>query len=253
MSVILLIDILLILGLGVPVFVFRRKWDSWADRTSHQRKPFKGRRRFGLRSWAARSFILDTPREEVVCRINTLTEMDWTASPGDETGLGALAPMLGNRKIETGIKIDWLDDETAEFQARQHAEWPPMPDDGSHLPLRQRQRLAERVMLHVSPESGGRTRVSYELQLPSWVLITSAAAVVLLAWITWGLWALQSYDLYTQILNRHGLQPAWLLRNTAVLWVLTAWVLHNLMRIFRLQNISLLDNLIATFGPVTSR
>ena len=263
MVAILLIDIILLAAFGVPVYLACRKWTEWTSRLSDMVQPFEKPRRFGRRSWAARSFVLDAPADKIRQDLNALTEMEWTSAPsepsrqskaGDDisTGLMAVAPLFGSRTVPTGVEIEWLDDETAELHARQHADWPSIPEDEVRLPFKQRQRLAERVMLHIVPLPDGRTRISYELRTPDWVYVMGGTAFLAALWISWGLWELQSVRLFAELTRQYGLKPEWLLWNTATFWILAAWMVTYIARLIRLQNISLLDGVISTFGQTSS-
>ena len=124
MTLIALTDIALLLIVGVPVLLIYRSWARWVDRLADRLWPFEKPRRFGLRSWAARSFVLNTPAEEVRRRLNELTEMEWSetglgSSKAREvisSGLAALSPLLGVRKVSTGVEVEWLDDQTAAWR-----------------------------------------------------------------------------------------------------------------------------------------
>lgn len=259
MAAILIIEIIVLLALGVPIFLACRRWAEWVDRLSDRLWPFEKPKRFGRRSWAARSFVLEASAEDVVRRIDGLTEMacDSAASARPESARAgdavssqflAMAPMLGKQTIETGIEIEWLDEQTAEMEARQYADWPATAEDDAQLPFKQRQRVVEQAVLYIEPMSGNRTRVSYELRVPDWIYVMAGAALVLAAWLTWGLWELQAVELFGSLARHYGLEPQWLLWNTAALWILLGWMVPHVARLIRLQSVSLLDNVIATFG-----
>lgn len=251
MAVILLVDVILVLAVGLPIFLACRRWAEWVDRLSDRLQPFERPRRFGRRSWAARSFVLKTPADEVVRSVDTLTEAEWTAS--EDNPFSALAPMLGSEKVPTGIEIEWLDGETASLHARQYADWPHTPEDERRLPFKQRQRLAENVLLYIEPLADENARVSYELQFPAWIYVIYAAVLLFMLWATWCVAECQDSAPCARLAGRYGLELGWLLWNMAVPWILVVWAVVNAVRLLRLQNISLLDNVISTFGSMASR
>ena len=234
---VIILNILLAVVIGVPIFRALRLWEEWVKQSSMLVRPFTWTKRFGWRSWASRGFVLNTSPEDVVAKINLLPEKDWTTNQSNTTigdsDMAALAPMLGKTKFETGIKVEWIDDKTVELRAWQHADWPVLREDVKHLPLRQRQRLAEHVILHVEPDGSGKTRVGYEVELPAWVLVAAAATLLLMGWIA----------RMTVVLH---LIP--LLLNLVFISLFAVWF----GRILKLQNISLLDNLVSTFGPISA-
>jgi len=260
-TLIALTDIALLLIIGVPILLIYRSWARWVDRLADRLWPFEKPRRFGLRSWAARTFVLNTPADEVRRRLNELTEMEWSETGLESSkarevlssGLAALSPLLGVRKVSTGIEVEWLDHQTVELHARQYADWLPTPEDDTRLPFKQRQRVAERALLHIEPAPGGRTRVSYELRAPVWIYVMSAAITLSIAWISWGVWEYQRGAFFAEWAPRHGINTTWALWNAAVFWIPLAWVATRISKVIRLQNISLLDNVISTFGQMTSK
>ena len=75
MFLMILIDIIILVGIGIPIFLLHRRWHGWVGREPANDRPVPGRRRFGLRSWAARSFVLDKPVAHVKEQIDGLPEM----------------------------------------------------------------------------------------------------------------------------------------------------------------------------------
>lgn len=151
-----------------------------------------------------------------------------------------MAFMMGLRKFPSGITVEWLDRQTADVRARQYSDWPPSMIDGSHLPLRQRQRLAEHLILHVEPTVEGMTSISYELERPMWVYVMVTAAVLLSAWLTWGILSF-GWARSMQILH------------CILLWSSAGLAIVYAMRILRLQSVGLLDAIISTLGPLENR
>lgn len=242
MFLMILIDIIILVGIGIPIFLLDRKWQGWVGRQPANDRPFPGRRRFGLRSWATRSFVLDKPVKHVKELIDGLPEMSYAEAAamigvrGRTSSFMALAPLTGKQVFETGIETEWLTHDTVEIRAHSYADWPLNALDDAPLPARQHQMVFEHAVLHVAPHGEKQTRVAYELETPVWTYLLSGAIILLVVWIAW--------------LVRRTLGPAADVErmNLAAMAVLTAWALTRVTEVLRLQSIGLMDSVVRTFG-----
>ncbi len=249
MFLMILIDILILLAVGVPIALLHRKWRAWVDREPQYAWPFDRPRRFGLRSWAARSFVLDKPVERVKELIDGLPEMDYAEAAAMVGARGsavsgsfmALAPLAGRQVFETGIETEWTAPDTAELHARAYADWPVNVLDSADLPAKQHQMTFEHALLHVQPHQENKTRVSYELQAPPWVYMLVAAIVLLVGWAAWMLW------------RALGPESAVEKINLGLMAVLTGWLLASSASVLRLQSMALMDSVVRTVGPLVRR
>ena len=236
------VDIIILLAVGVPIAVLHRKWRAWVDRQSANLRPFREKRRFGLRSWAARSFVLEKPVEHVREMIDDLSEMSYAEAAamvqvrGRPSNFMALAPLTGKQVFETGIETEWLSHDTAEIGSHSYADWPLNATDEGTLPAKQHQMVFEHAFLRVEPHDEGQTQVSYELETPAWVYLLYVAIVLLVAWVTW--------------LVGRALDPVEQLQRTnlALMALLTTCGLARMASVLRLQSIALMDSVIRTFG-----
>jgi hypothetical protein len=200
--------------------------------------------------------VLDAPTDDVKAKLDVLPEIstetllfDPSSSGAAGSGSGrsrspfsALWGLFPGKKLSTGIEIEWLDDQTADIHALQYSDWPDNPEDEANLPMKQRQRLADHLMIYVEPTSDNGTRISYELEVPAWIYVLSGAIVVFLLWIAWAVSGLVADKGY-----------AWIRWDAAVLWFPLTWIATRIIVVFRLQSISLLDNVISTFGSMDPR
>ncbi len=249
MFLMILIDILILLAVGVPIALLHRKWREWVDREPQNIWPFDGTRRFGLRSWAARSFVIDKPIAHVKELIDGFPEINYAEAAAMVSARGsavsgsfmALAPLTGRQVFETGIETEWIAPDTVEIRARAYADWPVNALDSADLPAKQHQMTFEYALLHVKPHQENGTRVSYELQAPPWVYMLVAAIVLLVGWAAWMLWRALGPD--------SAVEKA----NFGLMAVLTAWLLTSTASVLRLQSVALMDSVVRTLGPLVRR
>lgn len=241
MLLMILIDIVILLAVGIPILVLYRKWHAWAERDRTARL-LQGRRRFGFRSWAARSFVIDAPIERVKEAIDGLPEMSYAEAAamierrGRAANFMALAPLTGKQVFETGIETEWIAPDTVEVRAHSYADWPINALDDADLPARQYQMMFEHAVVHIGRSGESRTKVSYELETPVWAYLLSGALVLLVGWVAWLIWRMLPPD---ADIGR---------TNIAVMSVLAAWVLTRLTEVLRMQSVALMDGIVATFG-----
>ncbi len=242
MFLMILIDIIILVAVGIPIFLLYRRWHAWVEREPASDRPFQGRRRFGLRSWAARSFVLDKPVAHVKEMIDSLPEMSYAEAAamiearGRTGSVMALAPLTGKQVFETGIEIDWLTHDTVEIRAHSYADWPLNALDDAALPAKQHQMLFEHAILRVEPDGEKHARLDYELRTPVWTYLLCGAIILLVVWIAW-------------LIGRTLAPAADIARmNLAGMAVLTAWVITRVTEVLRLQSIGLMDSIIRTFG-----
>ncbi|MCL6519618.1 MAG: hypothetical protein K6T99_07260 [Armatimonadetes bacterium] len=249
---VLFAEIGLLILLGIPAVLVYKRWVRWVDRLSPYQRPFEHSRRFGVRSWAARAFVVTSSPIAVKERINALGEItleNLLKREEDKSSLLSMATMFGKSSFPTGIQVEWLDQETADLRARMYADWPENLEDSVRLPLRQRQMLAEHAVIYIKPEDDRCTKIEYEIEKPMWVYILSGALILLALWTAWGASNL------VRILTPSHLQSAllpWLYVNTAVFGAALACVIGTILPILKLQSISLFDNVIAGFGEIIS-
>ena len=81
------------------------------------------------------------------------------------------------------------------------------------------------------------------METPAWIYVVSGALFVLVLWATWMVWD----PLHRA---RPWLSLWWLELNSVVIF---APLVYMVTRILRLQSISLIDNVISAFGPMTPR
>ncbi len=238
----ILIDIIILAAIGLPIALLCRRWQAWINRGPRTLRPFRAARRFGLRSWAARSFVLDTPPERVKERIDDLPEMSYAdaaaliAARGRTASFMALAPLAGKQVFETGIETDWIAPDTVEIRAHSYADWPLNALDDAELPAKQYQMMFERAIVRVERHGENRARVSCELETPVWAWMLSGAIALLVGWAAWMVWRSLSPGA--------GAERA----NTAIMAALTAWTATRVTELLRLQSIALMDSVVRTFG-----
>jgi len=243
MLIFLILNAVIALSVGVQVCLAYRKWSQWIDRISTRASVFDKPRRFGWRSWIARSFILDTPTAEVVKRINELTEQEWpantTAQHSSQSYLSAIAPLISAGKVPTGIEVEWIDSNTARIMARQYADWPELVCCDKALPFRQNQLTVRDLFVYVEENPGGGTKLSYEAQTPIWLFALLGTIVLFIVWIARALWWFQ--------VSRHATKVLTPL-NVLVLVIILFWIALLCVRVLRLQSVSLLDSLVYSLG-----
>ena len=187
-----------------------------------------------------------------MARIDTLPEKEIDpVAAMDQPGLAAIAPMLGKTRFETGIQVEWIAPDTADLRSTPYADWPELREDWERLPFKQRQRLAEHFLLHVESRPGDKTFVGYELQFPAWAMVAVGAGVALLAWLTWQAGVFQGTRTFQALSEQWGLNGGCMWRSIVFLWALALYAAAKLLRILKLQNTSLIDNLMSTFGPIS--
>lgn len=242
MFLMILIDIVILTAIGIPIFLVYRRWHGWVEREPANDRPFSGRRRFGLRSWAARSFVLDKPVEHVREAIDRLPEMSYPEAAaivearGRTSSFMALATLTGKQVFETGIETEWLTQDTLEIRAHSYADWPMNALDRAELSAKQHQMLFEHAILRVERSDEAVTRVSYELETPAWAYLLYGAIILFVLWIAW-------------LIGRTLAPAAYVARmNLAGMAVLVVWVLTRVTEVLRLQSIALMDSVLGTFG-----
>jgi len=258
---IVLADIALLLGVGAPIFLVYRRWKRWVDRLSDYAESFEKPRRFGFRSWAARSFVLDITAEQIKQQLDSLTELTLeeatsiVASRGPSKARQAgrfsfagLASLSGQQTFPTGIEVDWTDSETAELQTQSYADWPLNPEDDARLPAKQRQMLFRHAVIHAEPQGEGRSRVSYELEVPIWAYVMSGMILLLIGWAGWILWHVFAAQAHIDPLATRLEQL-----NITLIGAALAWISTRMIGVLRLQSISLFENVISTFGRLVPR
>jgi hypothetical protein len=238
-----LLDILILCCIGIPLFLAYRKWKQWVHQLSTYLVSFKSRKRFGWRSWVARSFLLDASTTEVVRGIDRLTQQDWFSALTElsvrNPYLAAMLPFVGRSEIPTGIEVEWLSEQTAMVKARQYSDWPRAAEPSTLLPFRQNQLVAREFLLHVESEVDNGTRVSYEVKTPTWLYILLGAIALFTFWFGQLCWEYQV---------GHGARIPLVLLNTLVLGVSFLWMSILCVKILTFQSICLLDGVIHTFG-----
>ncbi|MHB0999497.1 MAG: hypothetical protein ACYC27_09645 [Armatimonadota bacterium] len=249
--ILIAIDILLLLAFAFPVYYLRKIWNDWVNNKSEFLRPYTEPLQFGRRSWASRSFVLNTSVDEVRRHIDELPEINMDAILNDPSKASSVSPLLyvlPNKIQPTGIEVKWINANTVDIHARQYSDWPSNPEDDTPLPMKQRQRLVEHLVIHVQPESGNRTKISYELEIPSWIYVVTGAIILLLLAATWGMLDYQLGEAFQSMASGQGYNTSLIIWNTALLWVPLAWIATRITQVFRLQSISLIDNVISTFG-----
>lgn len=246
MFLMILIDIVILLVVGIPILVLYRKWQAWVERDQRLIRPFDRQKRFGLRSWATRSFVLEAPIEHVKELIDGLPEMSYAdaaaiiSSRGRSSNFMALAPLTGKQVFETGIQTEWIAPDTVEIRAHPYADWPLNVLDDAELPAKQHQMVLEHALLYVEPNGEKRTLVSYELETPAWTYLLSGALVLLVGWVAWLVWRTLGPGAYADRMN------------LLIMAVITIWVLTRVIDVMRLQSVGLMDGVIRTFGSPIS-
>lgn len=246
----ILIDVLLILGFAIPVRYLYLKWGEWVGRKDPFLREFTHRKRFGWKSWVKRSFRINASMEDVQKHVNTLSEMSIETLIFDPVKSKTMSPILAampNRKFATGIEINWLNANTVEINAGQYADWPANEEDDINLPIKQRQRLVEHLVFHLEPGDLNTTVISYEMETPTWIYIMLASIILLLIAATWGMLNLQLSEAF---IKAAGKNHKMIIVNTSILWVPLAIITTRILGVFRLQSISLIDNVILTFGKM---
>lgn len=232
----------------ITVWLVYQRWDRWVGRLSPFVWPFRRRKRFGLRSWATRAFLLNTSADEIRRHLDLLPEISaeslmYQRAADDPSGISALFGMFPGRRFPTGIEIEWLNADTLEIHCKPYADWPASHEDQAPLPLKQRQRLADHMLLYLEPQPLGGSRVSYELQTPAWFYIALAAASAMALWIAW---AISTYSFAHTLFSGTGVSPRYWLP-IGILW---APAIVGVARILRLQSVSLMDSVVSTFGEL---
>lgn len=239
----LILNAIIALSVGVQVSLAYRKWTQWVDRMSTRVCVFDKPRRFGWRSWIARSFILDTPIAEVIRRINQLTEQEWPASTraqhSTQSYLSAIAALMSAGKVPTGIEVEWIDGNTARITARQYADWPELVCHDETLPFRQNQLTVRDLFVYVEENPAGGTKLSYEAQTPIWLFVLLAAIMLFVVWIAKALWWFQ--------LSHHAATVLTHL-NVLILVTILLWIALLCVRVLKLQSVSLLDRVVYNLG-----
>jgi hypothetical protein len=248
----ILIDILLILGFALPVRYLHLKWGEWVSRKDPYLREYIHDKKFGWKSWVRRSFAINSSIEDVRKHVNALSEMSIDTLIFDPVKSKTMSPILAampNRKFNTGIDINWLNPDKVEINARQYADWPANEEDDINLPIKQRQRLVEHIIIHLEPGDLNTTKISYEMETPSWIYIMLVSIILLLIAATWGMLNLQMSEAF---IKAAGKNHKMIIVNTSILWIPLAVVTTRILSVFRLQSISLLDNVILTFGKLIS-
>lgn len=251
--ILLTFDILLLLGFALPIRYLYLKWGGWVDQKSPLLRPFTYAKRYARRSWVTRSFVIETPIDDVRRRLKELPEISMETllfDPSKSRSISPLLAMAGNRTFDTGIELNWLGPDTVEIHARQYADWPANAEDDVNLPIKQRQRLVERVVFHLKSEGLESARVSYEMETPSWVYIMNIAIILLVITAAWGMLQFQLSEAFGRTAGKMLMM---VIVNTSILWIPLAWVATRITAVFRFQSISLLDNVISTFGKMLPR
>lgn len=248
----ILVDAAVIVGLALPIHYLYKKWGDWVNQKSRLLRPFEYELIFGRRSWVARSFDIDSPIEFVRDKINALRKISLESLMFDAEKSKSISPLVtiaGEREYDTGIEISWIDENTAIIKARQYADWPANEEDDVHLPAKQRQRLVERLVIHLKPIGFDKTRVSYEMEIPVWIYVLNIAIVLLVIAAAWAMLQFQMRDAFVKAAGKNH---AFIVINTTILWIAIAYISTRITGVFRLQSISLIDNVIATFGRIVS-
>lgn|GEM_PF-3474352 len=225
------------------------RWKHWVNRLSPYEYPYEKPREFGRRTWVARSFLLTSPVKEVRERLDAMQRITLTELAGRKDAQSStlyMAAMLGRTTFPTGIQVTWLNEEKAEVQAQQYADWPENPDDTANLPLKQRQLLAERGIFHLTHQDGC-TRIHYELLIPPWIYVMTAAILISVVWFGWCL-----IEGLPRLLGYHSASTWFVLVQVAYLAIFTMLALR-ITTIMKLQSISLFDNVVASLGELRRR
>lgn len=246
----IIIDILLILGFALPVRYLYLKWGEWVSLKDQYLREYPYKKQFGWKSWVTRSFQINASMEEVHKHIDALSEMNLETLIFDPVKSKTMSPILAampNKKFATGIEINWLNTNSVEINARQYADWPANEEDDINLPIKQRQRLVEHLIFHLEPGDLNTTKISYEMETPSWIYIMLVSIILLLIAATWGMLNLQLSDAFIKVAGKNSKM---IIVNTSILWIPLAVITTRILSVFRLQSISLIDNVILTFGKM---
>ncbi|MHB1458079.1 MAG: hypothetical protein ACYC0V_14310 [Armatimonadota bacterium] len=246
----IIIDMLLILGFALPVRYLYLKWNEWVSRKEPYMRAFIHEKRFGWKSWVRRSFQINASMEEVHKHVNDLSEMSIETLLFDPVKSKTMSPILAampNRKFATGIEINWLNPNAVEINARQYADWPANEEDDINLPIKQRQRLVEHLVFYIEPGELNTTKISYEMETPVWIYVMLTSIILLLIAATWGMLNLQMTEAF---IKAAGKNHKMIIVNTSILWIPLAAITTRILSVFRLQSISLIDNVISTFGKM---
>lgn len=248
--ILLVIDIILILCFALPIKYLYEKWGNWVNQKAELLREYEYEKMFGRRSWATRSFEIDSSIELVRKKINSLPEISMEAllyDPHKSKNLSPFITLAGDRTFATGIDIEWIDSNTVIINAQQYSDWPANPEDDINLPAKQRQRLAEKLVFHLKSIGTDHTLISYEMETPIWIYVLNTAIVLLLIAAAWGMLQFQNNDAF---IKAAGKNHSIIVANTAILWIPIAWISTRIAGVFQLQSISLIDNVISTFGKM---